>query len=309
VLQPPGAALAAGAADTYALTIRFTVNRGAPDQTANDACPAVPVAGSGLFNQASVELNGVAGNNFTASDCAPTPTPVWLQLDKLLVRRILPSDQAEVRILEGGTTVASAITTGAANPSTASTGLRVSIAGDVVQFNDVIRANGGGADLSAANYRPSIACTNAGTPFVGLPAGPATISGTNAIWPTFTPPAGADIACTITNSPLVADLRITKTNSVGVLTAGQTTDYTLVASNLGPDTATNAVVRDPASPGLACTTASCTATGGANCPAQTGPALVTALQAAAPGGAILPTLPSGGAVTIVLTCTVTATGL
>jgi hypothetical protein len=36
---------------------------------------------------------------------------------------------------------------------------------------------------------------------------------------------------------------------------------------------------------------------------------VTALQAAAPGGAILPTLPSGGAVTIVLTCTVTATGL
>jgi uncharacterized repeat protein (TIGR01451 family) len=307
VLQAPGAALAAGAADTYAVTIRFTVNRVGPNQTANDACPAVPTPGQGLLNQVSVELNGIPGNTFAAAGCTPTPTPVWVQLGKLLVRRILPSDQAEVRIIEGGTTVASALTTGAANPSSANTGLRVSTPGDVFQFNDVIRANGAGADLSAAAYRPSIACTNAGTVFAGLPSGPATTSGVNSIWPVFTPPAGADISCTITNSPLVADLRITKTNAVSELVAGQSTTYTVVASNLGPDPAANVVVRDPASPGLSCTTATCTAAGGATCPAQTGAALRTALQS--PGGAVVPALPSGGSTTFLLTCTVTATGL
>lgn len=307
VLQAPGAALTAGATDTYVVTIRFTVNRTGPDQTANDACPAVPAPGQGLLNQVSVELNGVPGNTFTSAGCTPTPTPVWMQLGKLLVRRILPSDQAEVRIIQGGTTVASALTTGAATPSSANTGLRVYTPGDVFQFNDVIRANGTGADLSAAAYRPSIACTNAGTVFAGLPSGPATISGVNSIWPVFTPPAGADINCTITNSPLVADLGITKTNATTPLVAGQSTTYTVVVSNLGPDAAVNAVVRDPASPGLGCATATCSASGAATCPAQTGAALLTALQS--PGGAIVPTLPAGGSTTFVLTCTVTATGL
>jgi uncharacterized repeat protein (TIGR01451 family) len=307
VLQAPGAALAPGVTDVYVLNVRFTVNRVGPNQTANDACPAVPVAGAGLYNSVNVVLNGIPGNTFTSAGCTPTPTPVWVQLGKLLVRRILPSDQAEVRVIEGGTTVATAITTGSANPSTASTGLRVSTPGDVFQFNEVIRANGAGADLSAAAYRPSIACTNAGTVFAGLPSGPATASGVNSLWPAFTPPPGADINCTITNSPPVSDLRITKTNAQAQVVAGQTTTYTVVVSNVGPDPAANAVVRDPVTPGLNCTSASCIAGGGASCPAQSGAALASALQA--PGGAIVPVLPSGGIATFALTCTVTASGL
>ena len=117
---------------------------------------------------------------------------------------------------------------------------------------------------------------------------------------------GTPITCTWTNAGLTADLSISKSNNTGTLVAGSTTSYAIVASNSGPDAANNAVLRDPAASGLSCTTASCTAAGGASCPAQTGAALVTALQSA--GGAIVPLMPSGGSITVNLTCTVTATG-
>ncbi len=72
-------------------------------------------------------------------------------------------------------------------------------------------------------------------------------------------------------------------------------------TNLGPDAADGSVVADPAPVNLTCSTASCTATGGAACPAPTGAALVAALQGA---GATIPTLPSNGVIAIALTCTV-----
>ena len=139
-----------------------------------------------------------------------------------------------------------------------------------------------------------------------MPSGAGTSSGTNTLWTEFTPPAGADINCTIINSPLSANLRIAKTNNVATLIAGTTTTYTVAVTNLGPDAAANAVIRDPAVTGLTCTTASCVAAGGASCPVQTGAALVTALQSV--GGATIPTLPSAGSISISLTCNVSATG-
>jgi hypothetical protein len=51
---------------------------------------------------------------------------------------------------------------------------------------------------------------------------------------------------------------------------------------------------------LTCTTASCASTGGAACPAQTGAALVSALQA----GVAVPTLPADATATFTLVCTV-----
>jgi hypothetical protein len=59
-------------------------------------------------------------------------------------------------------------------------------------------------------------------------------------------------------------------------------------------------VRDEAATGLTCTTASCASTGGAACPAQTGAALVSALQA----GVAVPTLPADATATFTLVCTV-----
>lgn len=119
-----------------------------------------------------------------------------------------------------------------------------------------------------------------------------------------TPPA----SFTVVNE---ADLRITKTNTPadGPVdgssdTVAGSTVYSIVVTNLGPSAASNAVVRDPASTGLTCTTAVCgSATNGAVCPSATGAALVTELQSAA--GTVIPTMPVNGAVTIMLTCDVT----
>ncbi len=299
--------LAPGATDAYLLTVRFTVNRGG--SVANDGCQNPSVAGSGLHNLANLVQDASSGNpavNFADSACTNTPTPAWIRLNKLVVRRLLAADQFELRVLQDATAtvVATGITTGAG--TTASTGVVARPAGEDIRLNEALRANGTGAPTTAVNYRPTIACTNVGVAFTGLPSGLATNFGTNSGWPEFLPPAGADVDCTITNSPVTADLQITKTNTVATLPAGAPTTYTLVVSNLGPDTATNAIVRDPFSIGLSCTTATCSAAGGASCPAQTGAALVTALQAV--GGATLATVPSGGTATITLTCTVTATG-
>lgn len=108
-----------------------------------------------------------------------------------------------------------------------------------------------------------------------------------------------------------ADLILTKTNTPGIngeldqatdtVTSGGASTYTITATNLGPDAANGAVVTDPAPSNLICATATCVAASGAVCPAQTGAALITALQGA---GATIPVLPVGGRVSFVLTCTV-----
>lgn len=110
-----------------------------------------------------------------------------------------------------------------------------------------------------------------------------------------------------------ADLRLTKTNTPGqagdvdrdddVLMAGEPTTYALVVSNGGPADVEGAVVTDPVAPGLQCTTATCTAVGDAACPAESGGALVAALQGS---GAVIPRLTAESSVRIEVTCTVEA---
>nr|MBP7370133.1 DUF11 domain-containing protein [Arenimonas sp.] len=277
----------------------------------NDSCVNPSLANNGLHNSASLLQQAAGANparNLSATACTDTKTPVWIRLNKTIVRRVLPSDQFEIRILlDNGsilTPLATALTSGSS--TTASTGVIARPAGEILKLNESIKANGTGTDTSATNYRPNIACTNAGTVFTGLPSGLATNLGTNSAWTEFLPAAGADIDCTITNSPITGDLQISKVNNVTNLGSGNTTTYTIVASNNGPENISNAIVKDPASTGLSCTTASCSASGGSTCPVATGAALVTALQSGS--GATVPLLTNGGSVSILLTCTVTATG-
>jgi uncharacterized repeat protein (TIGR01451 family) len=108
-----------------------------------------------------------------------------------------------------------------------------------------------------------------------------------------------------------ADVRITKTNTPGIdgdidqsadtVDSGAATVYTIVVTNDGPKSAHDTRVTDPLPAGVDCPTATCSASGGASCPAQTGAALVAALQGA---GAVLPLLPVNGTATFVLNCTV-----
>lgn len=308
-LQPQWRTLAAGATDTYQLTVRININRGGT--TANDACAAPSVAGSGLHNNASAVLQGLTGNTtFNASACRNTPTPVWVTLRKQLNGRAVATDQVQVRLFSGGNPSVSATTSGSANPSNASTGLIVLGAGNTMQFEEAVKANGTGADQAPGNYAAALTCTNAtaGSATV-LPSGPGTALATRRQWAEFTPASGDDLDCLITNTPSVAQLQITKTNTPtagpddqagDTVTRTQSTAYQIVVRNNGPLPANGAVVRDPAVAGLTCPTATCTFTGGAACPALTGAALATALQT----GVDVPTLPANGTVTFLLACTV-----
>ncbi len=120
------------------------------------------------------------------------------------------------------------------------------------------------------------------------------------------------IVCTYTNTIHRADLSLTKTNTPGengeqdqnsdALVSGASTTYVLTLANLGPDAADGAVLRDLPVQGLSCHTATCTANGGASCPASTGAALMAALQGGA--GVAIPALPAGGGVSIAVQCVV-----
>lgn len=302
-LQPQWRALAAGATDTYSLTVRININRGGT--TANDSCASPSSAGSGLHNSASATLQGSSGNpnsNLPASACRNTPTPVWVTLNKTLEGRFLATDQAQIRIFSGGILSASAITSGIAEPANASTGLIVLPVGNTMQFEETIKANGGGADLPLSNYRPQIVCSNASASGTVLPSGAGTDAGNRQQWAEFTPAGGDDIACTITNAFPRSDLAITKTNNATSLVSGTTTTYDIVVTNNGPEAVSGAMLRDPAPTGLTgCTigTPACTATPGSTCPG----ALLTVANLQT-SGVPIPLLANGGSVTVKLTCTV-----
>ncbi|HSX65572.1 MAG TPA: hypothetical protein VLF15_12640, partial [Pseudoxanthomonas sp.] len=76
-------------------------------------------------------------------------------------------------------------------------------------------------------------------------------------------------------------------------------------NNDGPGTGDGAVVADPPVAGVDCTAAtlSCSASGGAVCPASLDVALFQGL------GLTIPTFPAGGSLQFGMACTVTATGL
>lgn len=152
----------------------------------------------------------------------------------------------------------------------------------------------------------SLACTSLSP--AGTTAAVGTVSGSGVTLPL---QAGHDVTCTWLNHKLTADVRLTKTNTPGVnadadqpgdtLVSGTSTSYAITVANTGPDAADGAVIADPAPTGLVCPTATCTANGGAACPAATGGALVTALQG---GGVTVPQLPVGGSITLTLACAV-----
>lgn len=105
----------------------------------------------------------------------------------------------------------------------------------------------------------------------------------------------------------VADLSVTKSNSVTQLFAGDVTVYRLTVSNAGPSAANGALLRDAAATGLSCTAITCVAaaaTGGATCPASG--VTIALLQGS---GIALTSLPANSSLAFDLTCTVTATGL
>ncbi|MGL4574848.1 MAG: hypothetical protein ACRCV9_08675 [Burkholderiaceae bacterium] len=159
------------------------------------------------------------------------------------------------------------------------------------------RESGGGGGYSGGG----------GGPEGGLPGGGGSFVDAAATTPTLT--AGASGGGTGRNGSvrlcytLIANVSITKSNSVTTLAPGTQTTYTITVANNGAGWADGTVLRDPAVAGLSCPTATCgSATGGATCPAPTGAALASAMQSVA--GAAIPSLPPSSSLTFTLTCSV-----
>lgn len=268
------------------------------------------LVGASCVNAASAPVGSLTGSTYTitgaeiAASIAFTCTftnnrlPI-LRLQKALPSgRFAPTDQFTLTIAGTGGP-ATVTTTGGGTVANGVATLNPGAVGATYTFSEI---GASGADL--ANYQTTYACTNA---LSGgqTPSGNGTTFNVTAV-------AGDDLTCTFTNvRNNQADLVLTKTNTPGVngnvdqvgdtVVSGTIVNYTITVTNNGPDAANGSVLTDPAPTGLTCTTASCTVAGGAACPAQTGAALVAALQGA---GASIPTLPANGTVTIVLSCTV-----
>lgn len=266
--------------------------------------------GAGCVNAAGTTVGSLAGSTYTITGaeigasvsftCTFTNSrlPI-LRLQKTLPNgRFVATDQFALDIAGSGGP-ATVTTTGAGNTATGVATLSPGAIGAVYTLGET-----GAAGAVLTNYATTYACTNA-------LAGGQTPSGSGTTF-NITAVVGDDLTCTFTNvRNNQADLRLTKTNTPGVngevdqaadtVVSGASANYSIVVTNLGPDGADGSVVADPAPTNLTCTTASCTAAGGAACPAPTGAALVAALQGA---GATIPTLPLNGAVTITLACTV-----
>ena len=293
-------------------TLAYTITAPTTAVTVNESTlPAGwQLTGATCINAAGTTVGSLAGSTYTLTGaeigasvsftCTFTNTKLpILRLQKALPSgRFVATDQFALTIAGTGGP-ATVTTTGGGTTANGTATLSPGALGAVYTLSEA-----GAAGALLTNYTTTYACTNALT-------GGQTPSGSTTSF-TITAVAGDDLTCTLTNTrKSQADLRLTKTNTPGVngevdqaadtVVSGTTTSYSLTVSNLGPDAANGAVLADPAPTGLTCTTASCTATGGAACPAATGAALVAALQGA---GATIPTLPNGGAVTVTLTCTV-----
>lgn len=117
---------------------------------------------------------------------------------------------------------------------------------------------------------------------------------------------GLDIVCTITNTARLVDLSISKTTGAGPAVSGDLRTFTVQVTNTGPEAADGVLIADTPGTGLTCPTAgnpiTCSAGGGAQCP-------TTGVLASLVGnGVAIPALPSGGTVTFLVPCRVTATG-
>lgn len=293
-------------------TLAYTIASPTTAVTVNESTlPAGwQLTGATCVNAAGTTVGSLTGSTYTLTGaeigasvsftCTFTNTKLpILRLQKALPSgRFVATDQFALTIAGTGGP-ATVTTTGGGTVANGTATLSPGALGAVYTLSEA-----GAAGALLTNYTTTYACTNA-------LAGGQTPSGSGTSF-TITAVAGDDLTCTLTNTrKSQADLRLTKTNTPGVngevdqaadtVVSGTTTSYSITVTNNGPDAANGSVLADPAPTNLTCTTASCTAAGGAVCPVPTGAALVAALQGA---GATIPTLPNGGSVTVTLTCTV-----
>lgn len=257
------------------------------------ACTGLPASGTATPNLSTrtVTLNAaatVAGANVT---CTFTNTRIpILRLQKSLPNgRVQDTDQFTLS-MSGPNAPAAVTTAGSGSTATGTLTHANATAGSAYTLSEAAAGT-----TVPAQYTSSYACTNAR-------AGGQTPTGSGTSF-SVTPVAGDDLTCTFANSARLTDIAIVKSASAPTVASGQTVQFTLLVSNNGALAANGTQVVDLPTPGLSCSTVTCTANGGAVCPASP---TIGALQTAP--GLTIPTLPSGGAASFLVTCNVTASG-
>ncbi|HLN49026.1 MAG TPA: hypothetical protein VK251_05910 [Steroidobacteraceae bacterium] len=322
-VTPP---LGSGVTDTYAIiaadgessnqneSLQFTTNGNAWAQVAQipNGSNYPTVAGVGSATVTETGVAGTVGSFAFASFNNPTQITATmvgggLQGAIFAVRyasmsvtaqfngaRANPADQFVYSIKTlGGTTLATGTTTGAGAGPFPAASLSTIAAGYPFVVSE---AQAPGSVSPIADYAQSLTCTNqaTGSSTTALP--------NNLVANTYTFPGlqyGDAISCVFTDTANRTNLTIAKSGPANV-NAGAAVAYTLVVSNLGPLSAAGALVQDPAVANFSASSVACTgASGGAVCPAIA-QLTIANLQGA---GIAIPTLPSGGAVTLVVSGT------
>jgi uncharacterized repeat protein (TIGR01451 family) len=260
-----------------------------------------PVPGSNYTSSSSTQEDvSITGSTATVADIAATKSGTSFAYVGDLISYI-------VTVSNNGPANAGTITVADTVPASIGT----------VSWVCVVIGGTGDCDGPASGTGASGSGNSINLPQVSLNSGAAiqiTISGTaissgtatNLVTATLATPGLTDsnlsnnsATATTRIDPRSADLVVIKSNGVTTLTAGAVTAYTIDVGNNGPAPVTNAIVADPASAGLTALSVSCTALGGAVCPAG----LTTSTLAT---GIAIPSLPVGGTVSLVLNAQVTA---
>lgn len=275
-LNDTGLDLPPGAVATYQMTM--TVPAGFTADLVNTATVTPPD---------TISDSNVANNSATDVD-QPTPT--------LVLRKIS---------IGGVDSFGFSGTNGVQTQTLTTTAVGTPISGAVQALTAASTATTITESTTPATYRVSdITCTGLGAGGTATPD----LANRTVVLDAAATAAGAAIECTFTNTLQQTDIQVVKTASPDPVVSGDVVTYQIVVTNNGPLAADGAVLTDVAGAGQDCTTlspsATCTATGSASCPSPTVP--VSALLG---GGITIPSLPVGGQVTVVLTCTVTASGL
>lgn len=245
-----------------------------------------------------------AGTSFTltttAADditCTLTNTrkAVQFRLAKVWGANSIAGNVASIAATTGLTTNTAAFTSTA--PTNTNGAIVTALVGEVATLPAETFSSG-----SLANYTTALTCDNGVAPSGSNGQVSNTVTIPNNL------PASTLVTCSYTNTRRQANLSITKTNTPGTngevdqgadtVMTGNSTVYTVIATNAGPDAAHGAIVRDQPVGGLSgCVVSGCTQNGGAACPATPNDILNA-------GGATLPVFPANASVHFVVACTV-----
>ena len=211
-----------GVADGHTETTRFRLKL---SETASDKTGVAQVRMSSADPAGTFSSSGLGAKTVNIQVNQITPIAILT-----VVKDLTPVGSGTFDLLIDGAVVADDVGDGGSSG-------RIAVATDAV--HTVSETFGDGS--AVAGFTSGISCTDGG----GGGSVVAAASGvTSLVLPAELAVNAADIVCTITNSEVIADLSIAKSDDVDPIVAGGTLTYTVTVTNAGPSDAVNVVVTD-----------------------------------------------------------------